>query len=88
MKPKTLEGIDASARMQITALAELKREAIKWIKELRGSLDSDNEGFYCLGGKHSILDDELFESYCEYTDITGTIKWIKCFFNISEEELK
>jgi len=49
---------------------KLKKEAIKWVKELKGTDEySENEG--------GTFDDNI-----------NVQKWIKHFFNITEEDLK
>lgn len=62
----------------------LRQTAIEWIKEMRTFLRKLN---YAQGD--SFIDGELdlYEEY-ESSDVSGAVKWIKHFFNITEEELK
>jgi len=59
----------------IDCIYELRQEAIKWIKELDNQLSKKE-----LEGLKDFQEKVI--------GITATVEWIKCFFNITEEDLK
>lgn len=65
----------------IVGCKEIKQEIIKWIKELQKEIETikHNPEAYREFKKNPIL----FEG-----EVCHTIRWIKHFFNISEEDLK
>mgnify|MGYP001565600544 CR=1 FL=1 len=71
-------------------IKELKAEAIKWIKELQSK-----DGRYCLicqsnECKHEESNDNILNEQDPYepNGRIESIKWIKHFFNITDEDLK
>jgi hypothetical protein len=84
-------------QMNVTVMFSLRLEAIKWIKELSNKRDK----CFCLTchkGSDEYNNLDCSENHWDNTLVTsdlyephGTeeaIKWIKHFFNITEEELK
>ena len=74
---KTLKDIDYNYGMidgsNETNTGELRKEVIKWIKEL---------------SREELMSNEAYIANNESSDAYTTVKWIKHFFNIPEEELK
>ncbi|MBI2136845.1 hypothetical protein HYU06_07270 [Candidatus Woesearchaeota archaeon] len=56
----------------------LRSEAIKWIKELNQAKNN-----YCKGHYYFMLEESV-----DASDITSVIKFIRHFFNITDEDLK
>ncbi len=89
MKLKTLEEIEKEPEWSQKVFdAEgiyispfrLKQEAIKWIKEHDWIYDAENDKGHDLPDELNLTHvDKEFQIIC---------KWIKHFFNISEEDLK
>jgi len=72
-------------RKKLCSRIELKREAIKWIKEL--SKGGFNRNPQIRFNKGRIDTSEVFEAiFTMETDIV--VRWIIHFFNISDEDLK
>ena len=63
---------------------ELRQAAIEWIKAMEKFME-ENDTFHGCTFKDGNL--ELYEE-CENSDISGTVMWVKHFFNITEEDLK
>lgn len=107
-KLKTLKNIvqcphcKAEDKPKCVQYLELRKEAIKWIKEFgkmpklyeAGFTASAKDSTYTLNGKE--VDKETYENAShsnelrlrEYNERQGIVHWIKKFFNISEEDLK
>ena len=89
---KTLKdiGVKLSSNSQTYFINQeiLRQEAIKWIEELSGrcnehiTFSEDGKISYGLDGYGRI------DCWEEQDDCQPIIKWIKHFFNITEEELK
>ena len=84
MKLKTLKDLPITDKSRVSKgrvwVGELKKEAIKWVKELHDNhCDICKEANTYVTGwdKNPVLD-----------DVDSIIAWIKQFFNIKEEELK
>lgn len=81
MKLKTLKDLDVPTSEFLCVPSEsvkaLRKEAIKWIKELKKTI------VYPYGKDIPILDgDHKLAKY------VNSEKWIKHFFNLEEEDLK
>lgn len=57
---------------------DIRTEAIKWIKEIKGTGDF---AVY-------FVQEDVLESEDNYHSNSNVIEWIKHFFNITEEDLK
>jgi len=79
----TPEG--STAGYAACATAELREEAINWIKELR----LREAKYPCCEHETPAYEFKEFTDTCiEYWEISFVIDWIKNFFNITEKELK
>jgi len=79
---KTLKDIDVTETRD-SGRTELKQESIKWIKHIQEDIIQlqkiESKSQFFLGRMATRGLDEVLE---------GQIKWIKMFFNISEENLQ
>ena len=86
--------IEVNATRQVSeVMKHIKAEAVKWIKFLESEDNYDKHGYQdgiCL--EHKVVDEcyenQLFLSWAECSDIPAVIKFIKTFFNLTEEDLK
>ena len=67
-------------------LLSLKREAIKWIKELKKRDGKENSPSY-LDKPFGDFSDSGYDEYASHPFV-NVIAWIKHFFNITEKELE
>lgn len=83
-----LEKLTDHMEIDHYTLGEVKELAIKWIKELKTEGDPDDLEAcgYKETGFGAKIDQVLFEEGINPTE--NVIKWIKYFFNISEQDLK
>lgn len=81
MKLKTLKDFGNKKEETLIAPIDLRQEAIKWIKE------SEGKGFYCTICEKFGCDCGS-SKYFKVYNLNQIRKWIKHFFNITEEELK
>lgn len=73
MKLKTLKEIGGLYDYNIEMI---QAEAVKWVKDIE--IDHSK----LVGKKRTERGAEVLSGYC------ATMEWIKCFFNITEEDLK
>ena len=76
---KTLKDLEKKYEWNYTTLQSLRKEAIKWIKEL-------SEPDHILVKNHGLAIDGI--NYGNYFELKKVKQWIMYFFNIKEEELK
>ncbi len=84
-KDKTIEGITlwTGAFYSIDTLVKLKKEAIKWVKELK-RIEKRDYGWYCPRCEVGWHDKE--KNYCWDCELKANI--LIDFFNITEEDLE
>lgn len=83
LKDLGLKNLDSEERSKIYDGETLRKEAIKWVKHLE-------DGIVC--GCEAPIEGNVLSKEMEATTtniaFTGMIKWIKDFFNLTEEDLK
>lgn len=80
LAPEKIAGIREIWDSEFVERRTLRSEAIKWIKNREKGLQLPND----LDGR----DLETSDFQRDYYRNDGVIKWVKHFFNLSEEDLK
>lgn len=67
---------------KLISIKELRAEAVNWIKKMREDKNAERLKYYSYFVRLNLSETEAEKG------MKLTIDWIKCFFNLTEEDLK